>query len=114
MEIGRRDFGIFLLGMFPLLRQDSNPTAETQSGRPREQGDEPSAVLHRGHSRMETVLKENQEKIKKDIQRLYDLVSNLKNEVEKTDSSKMLSLNLVKTAEEAEKLARHIRTLALG
>jgi hypothetical protein len=60
-------------------------------------------------------LEENQKAIKKDVDRLFDLATQLKTEVEKADSTGVLSLPLVKKAEEIEKLARQIkkRTQAL-
>jgi hypothetical protein len=45
---------------------------------------------------------------------LYELASQLKDEVEKTDSSKVLSLDLVKKAEEIEKLAHDIKNRTKG
>ena len=61
-----------------------------------------------------TILKENEKDIKKDIEKLYQLASDLKAEVEKTDSSQVLSLGMVRKAEEIEKLAREIKTRAKG
>jgi hypothetical protein len=52
--------------------------------------------------------------MKKKVDRLYELATQLKNEVDKTDSSKVLSLNLVKKAEEIEKLARDIKNRSKG
>jgi hypothetical protein len=60
------------------------------------------------------MLEENQKEIKKKVEKLYDLASELKEEVEKTDSSKVLSLNLVRKAEEIEKLARDIKNRSKG
>lgn len=60
------------------------------------------------------ILEENQKDIKKKVEKLYDLVSELKAEVDKTDSSKVLSLNLVRKAEEIEKLARDIKNRSKG
>jgi hypothetical protein len=60
------------------------------------------------------MLDENQKEIKKKVERLFDLASELKTEVEKTDSSKVLSLNLLKKTEEIEKLAREIRSRSKG
>ena len=60
------------------------------------------------------ILEENDKDMKKKVDRLYQLASELKEEVEKTDSSKVLSLNLVKKAEEIEKLAREIRNRSKG
>jgi hypothetical protein len=60
------------------------------------------------------ILESNEKDIKKNIEKLYQLVTDLKAEVEKTDSSQVLSLGLVKKAEEIEKLARDIKTRAKG
>jgi hypothetical protein len=60
------------------------------------------------------MLEENQKDIKKKIEKLYDLATELKAEVDKTDSSKVLSLNLVRKAEEIEKLARDIKNRSKG
>jgi hypothetical protein len=61
-----------------------------------------------------TVLKENEKDIKKDIEKLYQLAGELKAEVEKTDSSVVLSLAMLRKAEEIEKLAKEIRNRAKG
>ena len=60
------------------------------------------------------MLEENQKDIKKKVEKLYELASELKTEVDKTDSSKVLSLNLVRKAEEIEKLARDIKNRSKG
>jgi len=60
------------------------------------------------------MLDENQKEIKKKVEQLFDLATKLKEEVEKTDSSKVLSLNLVRKAEEIEKLAHDIKNRAKG
>ncbi len=60
------------------------------------------------------LLEANEKDIKKNIEKLYQLASDLKAEVEKTDSSQVLSVALVKKAEEIEKLAHDIKTRAKG
>jgi hypothetical protein len=60
------------------------------------------------------ILEANEKDIKKNIEKLYQLATDLKTEVEKTDSSQILSLALVKKAEEIERLARDIKTRAKG
>jgi len=60
------------------------------------------------------VLEANQKDIKKSIERLYQLASELKSEVDKTDSVKVLSVPMLKKAEEIEKLAKGIRSRAIG
>jgi hypothetical protein len=65
-------------------------------------------------SSTKTLLEQNQKSIKKDIEKLYQLVTQLKTEVEKTDSTAVLSIALVKKAEEIEKLAKQIKERAKG
>jgi hypothetical protein len=61
-----------------------------------------------------SVLEQNQKSMKKDIEKLFELVKELKAEVEKTDATAVLSIPLVKKAEEIEKLARQIKEHARG
>jgi len=60
------------------------------------------------------MLEANQKEIKKSIERLYQLASELKTEIEKTDSVQVLSLPMIKKTEEIEKLAKAIRSRAIG
>ena len=59
-------------------------------------------------------LKDSEKQIQQDVQRLYTLASELKEEVSKTDSTSVLSLAVVRKAEEIEKLAKQIKNLARG
>jgi hypothetical protein len=61
-----------------------------------------------------TILEANQKDIKKNVEKLFQLASELKNEVEKTDAVKVLSVAMLRKAEEIEKLAHGIRSRALG
>ena len=60
------------------------------------------------------ILKQNQETIKRDVKRLAQLARELESELEKTDSTEVLSLQFVRKAEEIEKLAKNIKNLARG
>ena len=60
------------------------------------------------------MLKQNQDQIHDDVEKLYTLASELKDQVEKTDSANVLSLAMVGKAEQVEKLARQIKNLARG
>jgi hypothetical protein len=60
------------------------------------------------------ILEANQKEIKKSVERLYDLASELKAEVEKTDSVQVLSMAMLRKTEEIEKLAKEIRSRAKG
>lgn len=60
------------------------------------------------------ILESNEKDMKKKVEQLYELARELKEEVEKTDSTKVLSLNLMKKAEEIEKLAHDIKNRSKG
>ena len=60
------------------------------------------------------ILEANQKEIKKNVERLFDLASELKGEVEKTDAVQVLSMAMLRKTEEIEKLAKEIRTRAKG
>jgi len=60
------------------------------------------------------MLEENKKDIHKKVERLYQLATELKAEADKTDSTKVLSLNLVRKAEEIEKLAHDIKIRSRG
>jgi hypothetical protein len=60
------------------------------------------------------MLESNEKDIKKSIDKLFQLATDLKEEVEKTDSSKVMSVAMIKKAEEIERLAHDIKTRARG
>jgi len=66
------------------------------------------------HSPAKAILEKNQKDIKKDVEKLYELASQLKEEVEKTDATAVLSIAMVKKAEEIEKLAKQVKDHAKG
>jgi hypothetical protein len=55
---------------------------------------------------------QTQKEIRTDIARLYELVAELKEQVEKTDATATLSVSVVKKAQEIEKLAKRIKDRA--
>ncbi len=60
------------------------------------------------------ILEDNQKDIKKNVEKLFRLASDLKAEVEKTNSVQVLSLAMLRKTEEIEKLAHEIRARAKG
>jgi hypothetical protein len=60
----------------------------------------------------ETVDPQNDREIRAGVQRLYALVTELKSEVDQTNSSMILSTSVVKRAQEIEKLAKQIKDRA--
>jgi hypothetical protein len=94
--------GSLILGQAPNLPPKQSPAQESDA--------EPPGLP----SPEKQMLEANNKDIHKKVERLYQLAAELKAEVDKTDSSKVLSLNLVKKAEEIEKLAHDIKNRSKG
>jgi hypothetical protein len=60
------------------------------------------------------ILKKNQSQIHENVEKIYTLAGELKDEVEKTDSADVLSLPMIQKAEQIEKLAKQVKNLARG
>jgi hypothetical protein len=56
----------------------------------------------------------NQQELRSDVSKLYEMVADLKDQVEKTDANSTLSVSVVKKAQQIEKLAKLIKELAKG
>lgn len=89
--------------------QDQSPPP--LNGRGPKPGDEGAPVPE---SARKAALEENEKDIKKKVERLFQLATELKDEVDKTDSVKVLSLAMLKKADEIEKLAKDIKSRAKG
>lgn len=61
------------------------------------------------HPDPKVLLKEDQKKLRHDVDRLLQMVKDLKDESDNTPETDVLSLSLVKKAEDIEKLARQIK-----
>ena len=70
--------------------------------------DEPSRVNRKA------IEMENQKELRANVAKLYDMVVELKEQVEKTDANSTLSIPVVKKAQQIERLAKQIRNLAKG
>jgi hypothetical protein len=60
------------------------------------------------------IARANQVTIRTDIAKLYEMVSDLKEQVDKMDPTATLSVSVVKKAQQIEKLAKQIKDLAKG
>jgi hypothetical protein len=60
------------------------------------------------------ILKKNKDQIHDDVEKIYALATELKTEVEKVDSTNVLSLTIVQKSEQIEKLAKQVKNLARG
>lgn len=115
----RRDL---LLGSFAaapaVLLRFQDPLQDAGRGRrrpevPDDSANDPNPPKPPGSS-SKALLEERQKDIKKDVNKLYSLATQLKAEVDKTDSTSVLSLAMLKKAEEIEKLAKQIKDRAKG
>src|SRR2546423_444277 len=79
-----------------------------------EQQKEKEDDSHRPKFDPKLILAANQKEIKKNVEKLYDLASELKAEVEKTDSVLVLSVAMLRKTDEIERLAKEIRSRAKG
>jgi hypothetical protein len=91
----------------PPIRPRQRPSGDAAD----DNSSNPDAFPRAGNKAM---LEQRQKDIKKEVERLYNLASELKQEVEKTDATTVLSLPMLKKAEEIEKLAKQIKENAKG
>ena len=102
-------------GLLPELKAWQAPEAQAPGvPHPRPAEPDPGANLPSLPSPEKRMLDQNEKDIRTKVERLYDLATQLKAEVDKTDSSKVLSLNLLKKAEEIEHLAHDIKNRSRG
>jgi hypothetical protein len=102
-----------LVAASAVTAQDPFPKPRRQSSTDRPGDDEPNPNPN-AKSPTKVLLEENQKDIKKNVEKLFDLATQLKDQVEKTDATAVLSLAMVKKAEEIERLARQIKERAKG
>jgi len=120
MQSSRRGVLLMSLAVLPgiFVHFQDSPVQDTSRGKRRPDGSDDAsngpnaATLPAASSKV--MLEERQKNIKKDVERLYDLAAELKTEVEKTDSTTVLSLAMLKKAEAIEKLAKQIKDRAKG
>jgi hypothetical protein len=116
----------FLTVMIPMALFSSAGIASAQNGLPARpesaQNPEPPKInqpmpndeIKPNSKEAKDILKQNQRQIKENVERIYKLAEELKDEVEKTDATNTLSLPMVQKAEQIEKLAKQVKNLARG
>lgn len=110
MKLAAAAAGMASVGAWFAAAQDASqrdPSKTTPSG---ESPRDPKLDSQQAKS----LLEQNQKDMKKNIERLFELASQLKDEVEKTDATTTLSIAMLRKTEEIEKLARSIRDRAKG
>jgi hypothetical protein len=121
MQSSRRSLLLLSFAAVPgaLVRFQDSPAQDTSRGSKRrpDGSDDASNGANAANfpaNSSKAMLEERQKSIKKDVEKLYELAAQLKTEVEKTDSTAVLSLPMLKKAEEIEKLAKQIKDHAKG
>ncbi len=107
----------FFVGTKVVSAQDPVPSLPATTGKRRQTGSADDPENPPGTSAgaaTKTLLEQRQKDIKRDVEKLFALATELKTEVEKTDATAILSMAMVKKAEEIEKLAKQIRDHAKG
>ena len=103
------------LALWSQMPSAQNPPVRQRGARPAgDTSDDSNNTETNAHAANKAMLEQRQKDIKKEVEKLYKLASELKDEVEKTDATTTLSLPMVKKAEEIERLAKQIKDNAKG
>jgi hypothetical protein len=116
MESRRKFLSVVVAQGATLLSFASSLAGQSSSRRASRPLDQKDGEEEENNSKMDPkkILEENQKNIKKNIEKLYRLAGELKAEVDKTDAVQVLSVAMLKKTEEIEKLAKEIRSRAIG
>jgi hypothetical protein len=104
-----------VLAAKPLFSGEMGQSRSVPKAQPYPNGRDPNAVPGNDEpSRLDpkAIEQANQKKLREDINKLYEMVSELKEQVEKTDANSTFSVSVVKKAQQIEKLAKQIKELA--
>ena len=123
MRYSRRSVMLTLVGGASALAAATvlNATAQRPNIEPRPSPNTPDpahpwglAGHHDRPTESKTMDKQNQAEVKASVEKLYVLISELKEQVEKSDANAVLSVSVVKKSQQIEKLAKHVKDLAKG
>ena len=89
----------------PTPQPRPSPNAPTNQNAPQGLDGPPLTV----DSNKQTLDRQNQAEIRMEVQRLYAMASELKEEVDKSDPNTVLSVAVLKRAQDIEKLAKQIK-----
>jgi hypothetical protein len=92
----------------PIISPPKPAPAETQNPAQQEANSPDANAAKRA------ILLRNEKEFRQGVERLYQLTADLRDEVQKTMTTDVLSLRMVKKTEEIEKLAKALKTKAKG
>ena len=123
MQESRRSLMMGLVGVAGVLAMRPNPQhGGNQTPQPMPSPNAPknqnapagldNAGVGTGDDKAKAIEQQNQKIVKADVEKLFDLVSQLKEQVEATNLNSTLPVSLIKQAKEIEKIAKEIRERA--
>ncbi len=86
------------------------PPKPAQTPNPAEVHSNPQAIA----AAKRAMLRQNEKEFREGVERLYQLTGELREEVQKTTTTEVLSVRMVKKTEEIEKLAKLLKNKAKG
>jgi hypothetical protein len=92
----------------PAPQPRQSPNAPTSQNAPQGLDGRPLSI----ESGKQELDRQNQQEIRLEVQRLYALATELKDEVDRTNANTVLNLSVVKRAQDIEKLAKQIKDRA--
>jgi hypothetical protein len=108
------------LGVLPhlsasgLFQRDPQPIPSPNAPNPSYPPGLNNAGVHPDTDKKQGIDPQIQKDIRDDVQKLFDLASELRDEVAKTDSNSVFSISVVKKAQQIEKLAKKVKDLSKG
>jgi hypothetical protein len=114
MESRRKFLAAIIAGALPAGIIALTPSAQVRAQLPQNPQQQKEDETKTPKIDPKLILESNQKQIRRNVERLYDLASELKAEVEKTDSVQVLSIAMLRKTDEIEKLAKEIRSRAKG
>jgi len=93
----------------PVPQPRPSPNAPTNENAPQGLEGRPPVVNNNNKQALD---QQNQVEIRMEVQRLYAMASELKDEVDRTNADAVLSVSVLKRAQDIEKLAKQIRERA--
>ncbi len=92
----------------PIIPPPKPAPAETQNPA------QPEVNSPEANAAKRAILLKNEKEFREGVERLYQLTADLRDEVQKTMTTDVLSVRMVKKTEEIEKLAKALKTKAKG
>lgn len=105
------------LAVEPLVAALQSPGRASPQAHPYPNGRDPNVPPAMDEPRVldpRAIELQNHKKLRSDVAKLYEMVSDFREQLEKTDENSTLAVPLVKKAQQIEKLAKQIKNLTRG